>query len=99
MISVQVDTATIHDGGEATIHDSCCVVHTLHPTPFTQLPTLHYTLIPTPVLHHVLTPEVSLAEKALRTVAVYCFLLIGLRLAGKRELGQINPFDLVVLLV
>jgi len=34
-----------------------------------------------------------------RTVAVYCALLLGLRLAGKRELGQMTPFDLVVLLV
>jgi uncharacterized membrane protein YcaP (DUF421 family) len=38
-------------------------------------------------------------EKIIRTIAVYVFLLIGLRLAGKRELGQLNPFDLVVLLV
>jgi len=30
--------------------------------------------------------------------AVYFFLVIGLRLAGKRELAQLNPFDLVVLL-
>jgi uncharacterized membrane protein YcaP (DUF421 family) len=26
------------------------------------------------------------------------FLIIGLRLAGKRELGRLNPFDLIVLL-
>jgi uncharacterized membrane protein YcaP (DUF421 family) len=38
-------------------------------------------------------------EKVIRTIAVYVFLLVGLRLAGKRELGQLNPFDLVVLLV
>jgi uncharacterized membrane protein YcaP (DUF421 family) len=38
-------------------------------------------------------------EKIIRTIAVYVFLLVGLRLAGKRELGQWNPFDLVVLLV
>jgi len=38
------------------------------------------------------------AEKILRPVAVYLFLVIGLRLAGKRELAQLNPFDLVVLL-
>jgi uncharacterized membrane protein YcaP (DUF421 family) len=39
------------------------------------------------------------AEKLLRTLCVYGFLLTGLRLAGKRELGQLNPFDLVVLLL
>jgi uncharacterized membrane protein YcaP (DUF421 family) len=38
-------------------------------------------------------------EKVIRTIAVYVFLLVGLRLAGKRELGQLNAFDLVVLLV
>jgi uncharacterized membrane protein YcaP (DUF421 family) len=37
-------------------------------------------------------------EKILRPVIVYMFLVIGLRLAGKRELAQLNPFDLVVLL-
>src|SRR5947207_6833859 len=39
-----------------------------------------------------------LAEKMLRPVIVYVFLILGLRLAGKRELAQLNPFDLVVLL-
>src|SRR5882762_8001741 len=39
-----------------------------------------------------------LAEKVLRPVLVYSFLIIGLRLSGKRELVQLNPFDLVVLL-
>lgn len=38
-------------------------------------------------------------EKILRPVIVYLFLIIGLRLAGKRELAQLNPFDLVVLLM
>lgn len=39
-----------------------------------------------------------LAEKILRPVLIYFFLVVGLRLAGKRELAQLNPFDLVVLL-
>ena len=38
-------------------------------------------------------------EKILRPVIVYVFLVIGLRLAGKRELAQLNPLDLVVLLM
>jgi uncharacterized membrane protein YcaP (DUF421 family) len=38
------------------------------------------------------------AEKILRPIVIYLFLVIGLRLAGKRELAQLNPFDLVVLL-
>src|SRR5947209_14234913 len=39
-----------------------------------------------------------IAEKMLRPVFVYVFLVIGLRVAGKRELAQLNPFDLIVLL-
>ena len=37
-------------------------------------------------------------EKVLRPIVVYAFLIVGLRLSGKRELVQLNPFDLVVLL-
>ncbi len=44
-------------------------------------------------------PGIPLVEKALRTLLVYGFLLFGLRLAGKRQLTQLNPFDLVVLLL
>lgn len=39
-----------------------------------------------------------LAEKILRPVVVYIFLVTALRVFGKRELAQLNPFDLVVLL-
>ena len=42
--------------------------------------------------------DVSILEKILRPILVYLFLIISLRLAGKRELAQLNPFDLVVLL-
>jgi uncharacterized membrane protein YcaP (DUF421 family) len=41
----------------------------------------------------------SLAEVVLRTLVVYLALLGGLRLAGKRELGQMTTFDLVVVLI
>jgi uncharacterized membrane protein YcaP (DUF421 family) len=37
-------------------------------------------------------------EKILRPILVYLFLIVGLRLAGKRELAQLNPFDLIVLM-
>jgi uncharacterized membrane protein YcaP (DUF421 family) len=37
-------------------------------------------------------------EKLLRPVIVYLVLVVLLRLFGKRELAQLNPFDLVVLL-
>ena len=39
-----------------------------------------------------------IVEKILRPVIVYLFLVVFLRLFGKRELAQLNPFDLVVLL-
>jgi uncharacterized membrane protein YcaP (DUF421 family) len=39
-----------------------------------------------------------LVEKMLRPIAVYIFLVAVLRVFGKRELAQLNPFDLVVLL-
>jgi uncharacterized membrane protein YcaP (DUF421 family) len=39
-----------------------------------------------------------LVEKMLRPVVVYVFLVAVLRIFGKRELAQLNPFDLVVLL-
>ena len=42
--------------------------------------------------------SLPVAEKILRPIIVYLFLVIGLRIAGKRELAQLNPFDLVVLL-
>jgi uncharacterized membrane protein YcaP (DUF421 family) len=41
---------------------------------------------------------VPIVEKILRPVIVYLCLIIFLRLFGKRELAQLNPFDLVVLL-
>jgi uncharacterized membrane protein YcaP (DUF421 family) len=47
------------------------------------------------------TPDaaVSVAEKVLRTLCVYALLVVLLRVFGKRELAQLNPFDLVVLLL
>lgn len=41
----------------------------------------------------------ALGTVALRTFVVYFALFLGIRLAGKRELGQMTPFDLVVILV
>jgi uncharacterized membrane protein YcaP (DUF421 family) len=44
-------------------------------------------------------PGIPFFEKAIRTLLVYAAVLLGLKLAGKRELSQLNPFDLVVLLL
>jgi uncharacterized membrane protein YcaP (DUF421 family) len=38
-------------------------------------------------------------ELAARAVLVYLFLLVLLRLTGKRQVGQLAPFDLVLLLI
>lgn len=46
----------------------------------------------------MLIPEISIVEKIVRPIVVYLFLLIAFRVAGKRELGQMTPFDLIVLL-
>ena len=48
--------------------------------------------------HDMFASGVPILEKIIRPVIVYVFLIVGLRLAGKRELAQLNPFDLVVLL-
>ena len=42
--------------------------------------------------------KIGVLEKVLRPVIVYAFVLICLRIFGKRQLAQLNPFDLVVLL-
>jgi uncharacterized membrane protein YcaP (DUF421 family) len=42
--------------------------------------------------------QLPLLEKILRPVIVYLCLVVFLRIFGKRELAQLNPFDLVVLL-
>ena len=47
----------------------------------------------------LLTIGVPIWEKVLRTVAVYVGLILLLRISGKRDLAQLNTFDLVVLLL
>jgi len=51
-----------------------------------------------PDWHAMFIPDITVAEKILRPIVVYLFLIIGLRLAGKRELAQLNPFDFIVLM-
>ncbi len=50
------------------------------------------------IAEHMFHLGLPIVEKILRPIVVYFFLIAGLRLAGKRELAQLNPFDLVVLL-
>ena len=48
---------------------------------------------------HIWDLQLSVGEKVLRAVLIYAFLVIALRAVGKRELGQTNTLDLVVLLL
>jgi uncharacterized membrane protein YcaP (DUF421 family) len=50
------------------------------------------------MLHELFAPE-RVPEVVLRTAVVYLAILFGMRLAGKREIGQMKPFDLVTLLI
>lgn len=51
------------------------------------------------MVHNLVHLGASPLEKAIRTAAVYLVLLVLLHLAGKRQLAQLNSFDLVVLLL
>ena len=42
---------------------------------------------------------ISLVEKIVRPIVVYVVLIVALRTVGRRVLAQLNPFDLVVLLM
>jgi uncharacterized membrane protein YcaP (DUF421 family) len=48
---------------------------------------------------NLVIPEVPVVALVLRAVVVYGFLLVALRVAGRRELAQMTSFDLVLLLV
>ena len=43
--------------------------------------------------------DISVLDKIIRTVVVYAALIVLLRLAGKRDLAQLNSFDLIVVLL
>jgi uncharacterized membrane protein YcaP (DUF421 family) len=48
--------------------------------------------------HDIFHLDVSVLEKLVRPILIYAFLAVALRLAGKRELAQLNSLDFVVLL-
>lgn len=41
----------------------------------------------------------TLLDIAVRTSVIYCLVLVGIRITGKREVGQMTPFDLTLLLL
>ena len=50
-------------------------------------------------MHALWIPDLPVVEKIVRAASVYIFLLVAFRLGGKRQLGQMSSFDLVVLLI
>jgi len=54
--------------------------------------------MPHELYDHMFRLPLPLIEKLLRPIIIYLVLVVLLRLFGKRELAQLNPFDLVVLL-
>ena len=51
------------------------------------------------MLHHLVHAGITPWEKAVRTIVVYVALLFLLRVGGKRQLAQMNTFDLIVILL
>ena len=48
--------------------------------------------------HNLVSIGSSWQERAIRAIAVYVFLLVAVRVFGRRELGQLTAFDVIVLL-
>jgi uncharacterized membrane protein YcaP (DUF421 family) len=51
------------------------------------------------ITHSLGTSGIPILEKVIRTILVYLAIVALLRLFGKRDLAQLNSFDLVVLLL
>jgi uncharacterized membrane protein YcaP (DUF421 family) len=50
-------------------------------------------------MEHLWLPDIPVLEKILRSGFIYLFILMAFRFTGKRQVGQLTPFDLVVLLL
>src|SRR3954447_8420323 len=50
------------------------------------------------LVQHMFVVPIPFLEKLIRPALVYIFLVLLLRVFGKRELAQLNPFDFVVLI-
>jgi uncharacterized membrane protein YcaP (DUF421 family) len=51
------------------------------------------------MLSELLTGPDRIGGIVLRTIVVYVFILVGFRLTGKREVGQLAPFDFALVLL
>src|SRR5512144_3113609 len=47
----------------------------------------------------LLTSPAQVGLIVLRTLTVYVFIMVGFRLTGKREVGQLAPFDFALILL
>jgi uncharacterized membrane protein YcaP (DUF421 family) len=56
-------------------------------------------LLPAQSLTDMFVVPVPVLEKVIRAILVYVFLIFALKIWGKRVMAQLNPFDLVVLLI
>ncbi len=50
-------------------------------------------------MHELLTTPAQAGLILLRTLCVYVFIMVGFRLSGKREVGQLAPFDFALILL
>lgn len=50
------------------------------------------------LLHDLLIPGIPVIEKVVRAVLVYVFLVVIIRVGGKRQLAELTPLDLVIAL-
>ena len=51
------------------------------------------------IFHDLFVPQLPLIDKIVRPIVVYFFLLFLIRFGGKRQLGSMTAFDIIVLLV
>lgn len=51
-----------------------------------------------PFANDLFFPAIPILEKILRPLVIYIFLVIAFRIFGKRQLGQLTPYDFIVLL-
>jgi uncharacterized membrane protein YcaP (DUF421 family) len=82
--------------GDGTVEDSCPRVRVLG-APVVWTPGM--SILASQTTHDLATMGIPIIEKVARTLLVYLGLVVLLRLAGKRDLAQLNSFDLVVLLL
>jgi uncharacterized membrane protein YcaP (DUF421 family) len=50
-------------------------------------------------MSELLTTPAQAGLIVLRTLSVYLFIMVGFRLTGKREVGQLAPFDFALILL